>query len=139
VVGHALRYLSAYDIERGQPHATEVRRLTLPHPEAAKVRVAFINATHGWADTVAALSQRAATVDPDLLVWNGDVCDHFSDASDVPGDLLRSRADAERASAGGWASTRPLLYVLGNHDIRGAFCPRDARATFPDSASLRSE
>ncbi len=66
-------------------------------------------------------------VRPDVLVWNGDTCDS---AFDAPADAARVLLSQE------WASTRPLVFVPGNHDVRGACARgvRDCLAAGPDAS-----
>src|SRR5690606_18650267 len=63
----------------------------------------------------AALHTRIAALDPDLLVWNGDTCNDFDDQDAPMQIVLNPAGDVSR----GWASERPLLFVPGNHDVRG--------------------
>lgn len=119
VVGRPIDYASAYDISRGPIEATAVRQLRRPHAKMDRVKLAFINDTHGRAETTAALADRIASIDPDLLICNGDLCNYFDRREDVAWLLLRPGAAGDHPSDGGWASTRPMLYVPGNHDIRG--------------------
>jgi 3',5'-cyclic AMP phosphodiesterase CpdA len=62
-----------------------------------------------------------------VLVWNGDTpAVAFNLPADPPRVLLKQD----------WASTRQLLFVPGNHDVRGA-CARDIRdclAAGPEAA-----
>jgi hypothetical protein len=78
-----------------------------------------VNDTHENSETLLALSRRIEELDPDLLVWNGDVCFDFYAGHDPVALFLRPGVDATEPSGGGWASTRSLLYVSGNHDARG--------------------
>lgn len=125
VVAQPLRYESAYKLHRGEPVAGPTQCLTLPDPQAAGVRVAVVNDTHEHSKTVEALAARIEAVQPEVLVWNGDTRDAFNTPADVPRVLLQP----------GWASTRSLLFVPGNHDVRGA-CAREIRdclAAGPDA------
>ena len=64
---------------------------------------------------------------PEVLVWNGDTCaSAFDKSADAPSVLLKPE----------WAVTRPLVFVPGNHDVRGA-CAREVRdclSAGPDAA-----
>ena len=120
VVATPLAYANAYKLSRGPEAATAVRALRLPDPAAATFRLAVVNDTHEQPATLAALATRLAGIDPEALVWNGDTCNDF-DAKDHPAAiLLNPGADAADPHAGGWASTRPLFFTCGNHDVRGA-------------------
>ena len=119
VVAESLDYATAYEVGRGKSVATSVRRLQLPHSEQAALSLAVINDTHEDSVTVEALARRIDALQPDMLIWNGDVCRDFSAGSNPAALVLRPGADASVPSDGGWASTRPLVYVPGNHDVRG--------------------
>ncbi len=118
VVAAPLVYHTAYEIERGAPVATAVHQLKLPHRDASAVSMAIINDTHGNPETISALVRCIETEDPDLLVWNGDVC-HFFSQDNHPATTMLQPGSSD-SSSGGWASSRPLLYVAGNHDARGS-------------------
>lgn len=115
VVAQPLAYKTAYQLSRGESVASPVQRLRLPSATAEKITIAIVNDTHENKETLAALHARIATVDPELLIWNGDTCNDF-DAKDSPLQIvLNPASDVSR----GWAAERPLLFVPGNHDVRG--------------------
>lgn len=115
VVAQPLAYKTAYELERGESVAGEVRRLRLPSAGANRIKIGIVNDTHENPATLDALHERVAAVDPDVLVWNGDTCNDF-DAKDDPMQIvLNPRRDPDKE----WASERPLLFVPGNHDVRG--------------------
>lgn len=119
VVVRPLAYASAYKLTRGEESATGTRALRVPDAAAASVRFAVVNDTHEQPETIAALARRIEALQPELLVWNGDTCNDF-DAKDSPAAiLLGPGATPGEPGAGGWASTRPLLFTCGNHDVRG--------------------
>lgn len=130
VVAESLKYVDAYEIERGTPFHTEVRRLRLPHETEERVRLAVINDTHNRRRTMPPLVDLVEKVDPDLLVWNGDICAEFNEGDDPHVILLRPGGGGATPSSGGWASCRPLLYVPGNHDRRGVRA-RELHSIFP--------
>ncbi len=119
VVTVPIHYKSAYSIERGVPLVGEIRRLRLPCADAASCSMVVVNDTHDRNETIAALSQRVADLDPDALLWNGDAANTFDDPVQVARICLTPGQDPQHAAAGGWASTRPLFFTLGNHDARG--------------------
>lgn len=117
VVAQTLRYQTAYKLHRGEPVAGPTQSLTLPDPAASRARVAMVNDTHEHVKTVEALTARIEAVRPEVLVWCGDTCGSaFDTPADGPRVLLKPN----------WAATRSLLFVPGNHDVRGA-CARDLR------------
>ncbi len=79
------------------------------------IRVASINDTHENVQTIRKLHAQIETLQPDLLIWNGDTCNDF-DAKDAPEQILLNPANDSRLA---WAATRPLLFSNGNHDVRG--------------------
>lgn len=115
VVAQPLTYKNAYELERGPSVASAVQRLQLPAAGLDKVTVAIVNDTHENLETLDALHARMDSVNPDVLVWNGDTCNDF-DAHDDPMQIVLNPA---RDIAKGWAAERPLLFVPGNHDVRG--------------------
>jgi hypothetical protein len=120
VCASSLVYHNAYKLERGPAQFSAVRSFRLPDPSASSLRVAVVNDTHENGETLGRLSTRIETAAPDLLVWDGDTCNDFDAQDDPAAILLTPGAAADDPAAGGWASTRPLLVPLGNHDVRGA-------------------
>ncbi len=119
VIAQPLEYETAYELRRGESEATSVRELQIPHADLESVTIAVANDTHEREDVIAALARRIDALNPDLIVWNGDACRSFNRIENMGALLLRPGANGQRPSDGGWASTRPLVYVTGNHDVRG--------------------
>lgn len=115
----AIRYETAYKVHRGEAVFGPVRALRLPDPGAERVELAIVNDTHENAATLARLASRIAAIGPDALVWNGDTCNDFYDDGRLGEIVLGPGQDPRDPAAGGWASTRPLLFLPGNHDVRG--------------------
>lgn len=121
VAAQPLVFGDGSNLERGQPEFGSVRSVTLPDPSGPKARLAVVTDTHENRSTVSALAARVEALSPDMLVWTGDACSNvFSTSADVPRVLLSPGGKQENPSEGGWAATRPLLFVPGNHDRRGA-------------------
>ncbi len=105
---------NAYSIERGLPLAAVPEAdFRMPDPAAATTRFAVWNDTHENAETLAALHTRTAEFAPDFLAWNGDQTNDIYSEEKMVGQFL--------APAGGlpFAARYPLVYVRGNHDVRG--------------------
>jgi len=115
VVAQSLAYKNAYQLERGPSVASPVQRLKLPSATAEQITIAIVNDTHEHLATLDALHARIAALDPDVLLWNGDTCNDF-DAHDDPMQIVLNPAGDLTKS---WAAERPLLFVPGNHDVRG--------------------
>jgi predicted phosphodiesterase len=134
MVVQSLRYAGAYKLERAEPQATETFELRLASPAARSLRVVSINDTHENLPTIIKLHKQIEQLDPDLLIWNGDTCNDF-DSHDAPEQILLNPAKDAKL---GWASTRPLLFSNGNHDIRGVRAREVAKsfAGCPESQNL---
>lgn len=115
VVVQPLRYINAYRLERGKPQATPTFALQLPDPEAKNLRVVSINDTHENLPTITKLHEVIEDLNPDLLIWNGDTCNDFNAPKSTEQILLNPAKDLALS----WASTRPMLFSNGNHDVRG--------------------
>lgn len=119
VVTMPVHYNNAYSIERGTPIRGEIRRVRLPKISANTCSLVMVNDTHDHENTVAALASRVNELNPDALIWNGDACDTFDNPEQVARICLSPGHKPSDPAAGGWASTRPLFFTLGNHDARG--------------------
>lgn len=128
VVTMPVHYENAYGIQRGAPILGEIRRVRLPKAAAGSCSLVMVNDTHDHEDTVAALASRVDQLNPDALIWNGDACDTFDTPEQVARICLSPGQKTSDPASGGWASTRPLFFTLGNHDARG----RSAR-TMPEA------
>ena len=115
IVAQPLAYKNAYQLERGEIVAGSVQRLRLPTATAENITIAIVNDTHENRVTIAALHKQVAALKPDVLIWNGDTCNDF----DVQDDPMQIVLNPARDVSQGWASECPLLFVPGNHDVRG--------------------
>lgn len=114
-----MRYATPPQIERGDAVYGPVRCAQLPNPDKKQVKLAVVNDTHENEKIIGPLVSRISVLAADLLVWNGDNSNNFYDDARLGELCLVPGADPDDPAAGGWASTRPLLFVPGNHDIRG--------------------
>ncbi len=134
VVVQPLRYVTTHKLQRGEPQSTQTYALRLPNPSAKKLRVVSINDTHENLPTILKLHEEIEKLDPDLLIWNGDTCNNFFKSKSTEQLLLNPGKD----HALSWASTRPLLFSNGNHDVRGERAQEVTKsfAGCPESQSL---
>lgn len=126
VVAQSLHYKNAYQLERGETHSSDVFALRLPRFQQANQTVAVINDTHENGETLQAIYRRLEALDPDIVVWNGDTCNDFN-KEDQPEQILLNPLDDPKR---GFAATRPLIFVPGNHDVRGVRA-REAMRSLP--------
>lgn len=110
---------SADSLQVGPPIRGPLRQLQPPRAEAKSCHLTVINDTHAHGETVQRLAERIDEANPDLLLWNGDVADFIDTPQSVAAITLTPGQDAADPAAGGWASSRPLIYLPGNHDVRG--------------------
>lgn len=134
VVVQPLRYISAYQLERGKTQTSPTYALRLPDPKAKQLRVVSINDTHENLATITRLHAEIEKLNPDVLIWNGDTCNDFNAPKATEQILLNPANDLALS----WASTRPLLFSNGNHDVRGERAREVARsfAECPESREL---
>jgi len=131
IAAQELKYGGAYRIRTGQTIYSDIFSVNLPDPGAEKILLTVTNDTHARKDVVDPLVARVNTLKPDFHMWNGDVCDSFNSEGQLaqiclcPGDRDKTMA------SGGWASSRPLLYVPGNHDVRGRHAGSLVKAMSP--------
>lgn len=128
VVTKPVQYKNAYAIEQGEPILGEIRQLTLPKAAAETCHLAVVNDTHDHAETIAKLAESINAANPDALVWNGDVYNQISSNQQMARISLTPGQKKSAPAAGGWASTRPLMFTPGNHDARG-----EAARTVPEA------
>lgn len=119
VVTMPVRYKNAYSIEKSTPILGEIRQLKLPTASADTCSLAMVNDTHDHEKTIAAIAKRVNELNPDAVVWNGDAANTFESPQQTARICLTPGQSSSDPSQGGWASTRPLFFTLGNHDARG--------------------
>ena len=134
VIVQPLSYRNAYELQRGVPQSTAIYPLRLPSWDSAKVRVVSINDTHENLETIRKLHAMIEHYAPDALIWNGDTCNDF-DAKDSPAQIMLNPSQDKSLA---WASTRPLIFSNGNHDVRGERARETIRcfAGCPESIEL---
>lgn len=81
--------------------------------EAAETRFAVWNDTHVNNTTIAQLHEHTPTK-IDFLLWNGDICNDWHKQEALVPTLLHPAGTD-------FTAQRPLMFVWGNHDLRGAY------------------
>ncbi len=92
-------------------HETPWRQLRTLDAKAASTRFVVWNDTHLNGETLTKL--HAGTPEADFLVWNGDICNDWTREELLVPTLLHPAGTDFTAKA-------PLVFVWGNHDLRGA-------------------
>jgi acid phosphatase type 7 len=108
-----IHFTDAYDIQRGKTITSPVYQFKTPNAAAESANFAIINDTHENLETLKKLTAALAENPEEYLIWNGDVFNDVQNENQVVKEVLRP-ADAA------YASSRPVLFTSGNHDVRGA-------------------
>lgn len=111
--------IEGQSIHMGETFFSETREIRTWNPEPESYEIAMVQDTHENAETIAQLSDLITGYNPNMLIWNGDTCNDFHSDRDVS-EIVLSPGRTDGPDNGGWASTRPLIFVPGNHDVRGA-------------------
>ena len=119
IVARKLTYRNAYRITPGPPIRSNVFSVNLPDADAETFSMTVVNDTHDKAVVLDALIERVNAIKPDYHLWDGDLCDAFNSEEQLARICLCPGTRAKTLAAGGWAASRPLLLVPGNHDVRG--------------------
>jgi len=119
VVTMPVHYKNAYSIQKGEPTPGEIRQIKLPTASSPTCNLVMVNDTHDHGKTIELVAKRINAIDPDAVVWNGDAANTFDSPQQTARICLTPGQQKSTPSAGGWASTRPLFFTLGNHDARG--------------------
>lgn len=119
VVTMPVHYKNAYSIQKGTPILGEIRQIKLPSASAETCTLAMVNDTHDHEKTIAGIAARINDLNPDAVIWNGDAANTFDSPEQTARICLSPGQSSVDPASGGWASTRPLFFTLGNHDARG--------------------
>lgn len=111
---HRLRTLTLAADGSGQ-ELSAWRTVRTLDPRAGTSSFVVWNDTHDDPATLALLDERSPRAD--LFVWNGDVCNNWTDPSAIAPTILHP---GERDITVG----RPLAFSWGNHDVRGPHAHR---------------
>jgi acid phosphatase type 7 len=122
-----IKYGGAYRIRTGKTIHSEIFSVNLPDADAEKAFLTITNDTHTKNDLLDVLIARVNALDPGFHVWNGDICDSFNSEDQLARIALRPGSKALT----GWAADRPLLFVPGNHDVRGRHAGSLTKAMAP--------
>jgi len=127
IAAQEVKYGGAYRIRTGKTIHSEVFSVNPPDADADEAHVTIANDTHAKDDLLDALIARVNTLAPDFHLWNGDICDSFNSEE----QLAKIALSPGTKPLVGWASNRPLLYVPGNHDVRGRYAGSLVKAMSP--------
>lgn len=78
-----------------------------------------INDTHSRSFAVESVLRKMRSLDPSVIVWNGDTRNFFRTREDAIGTFLKPHPGFPE-----YAVSSPVLFLNGNHDYRGRFARR---------------
>jgi len=131
IAAQGLGYGGAYRIRTGQTIYSDIFSINLPDADAERISLTVTNDTHAKNDLIDALIGRVNTLKPDFHIWNGDICDSFNSEEQLAQICLCPGTKTQTMASTGWAANRPLLYVPGNHDVRGRHAGSLVKAMSP--------
>lgn len=107
-------FKDAYHIHKGEAVYSPVYSFTtLSGAAAPTVSFSIINDTHEHPKTLEKLMPMLAESKTDLTFWNGDIFNDIRSEAHLADRILTPHA------GDGYAASRPLFVVRGNHDVRG--------------------
>lgn len=107
-------YITAYKFKRGEAIFSDVYSFETPGPDRDSVDFAVINDTHNKRETLQRLMERLDKIAAGYTIWNGDMVDSLNDDKIAVEAILHPGGSA-------FATERPMLFVPGNHECRGAW------------------
>ena len=125
-----VEYVDCYTFKLGEPVKGEVGRLVLPRADGSS-HFAVINDTHDFREPVKRVFEKVKELNPALLVWNGDIVKSLESEDEAVRTVIDS------VGAEGYASSRPCLYTMGNHEYRGTWSQHLDSVMPTGSAAIR--
>lgn len=113
IVAAPIDFRGPYKIERKQPVPSDTYSFrTLDAGESSVVSFSVINDTHEVPATLSGVTGLLARHTSDLAFWNGDIFNDIRTDEQIVANLMRP-------AGAPFASSTPLCFVSGNHDVRG--------------------
>ncbi len=108
-----VNFVHAYKILPAEPIVGEVGTVTTLNPKAATTQFIVWNDTHEVDKTLTKLAELTrAQSSADFLLWNGDQTNYMLDERAMVEQFLNPAGQT-------FARDLPMMYVRGNHDVRG--------------------
>lgn len=108
----AIDFRGPYQIKRLATESSDIFQTKILNPHLDRAHVAFINDTHEKPDVLGALATQLSAKRPDVVFWNGDIFDDIRSDDQIYEQFVNPAQTA-------FASSSPVAFVCGNHDIRG--------------------
>ena len=103
-----------YKLTYGETISSETRTFRTKNPNAKEVSWLVLNDIHDRPVSIQHLMQLNGADDFDYVFLNGDMFDYQTDEQQIIDHLLKPCTDT-------FATTKPFLFVRGNHETRGKY------------------
>jgi predicted phosphodiesterase len=115
--GTTYRYQVRYTIGSTESK-TEVYPFTTFDPQADEAKLAIFNDIHDRKETISALMKHVKPEDFDASIFNGDMINDPSASNGARQAITLWNFYVELLQG----YSKPILFVRGNHEVRGSFC-----------------
>ena len=110
-----INFAGAYKIVPGEAMVSATHAFRTFDPAAPSASFTVWNDTHENTETLTRLSTNLQANPTDFLMWNGDITNDVNAEERIIPQFLTPTGPAGQP----FATTVPLLYTRGNHDVRG--------------------
>ena len=107
-------YKTAYDKSASEPQYSDVYSFTTCGANVDEASFYIMNDTHNRINTIQEHLRNAKELNADFILWNGDLCDFYMGPDYIKKFLANPNDEP-------YASERPVVFSLGNHDRRGSW------------------
>ena len=104
-----------YALKYGETISSGIHSFTTPQLNPSSVSWLIMNDIHDRPASISHLMTLKGSEDYDYVFYNGDIFDFQTDEQQIINNLLIPSTNA-------FASSKPFLFVRGNHETRGKFC-----------------
>lgn len=103
-----------YELKYGETISSDTYSFTTPQSNPASVSWLIMNDIHDRPASIPHLMNFKGSDDYDYVFYNGDMFDFQTDEQQIINNMLNPSTEA-------FASTKPFMFVRGNHETRGKF------------------
>ncbi|WP_316794346.1 FN3 domain-containing metallophosphoesterase family protein [Pedobacter frigoris] len=113
VVAKEIVDFKPYALKYGETITSDTYSFTTPKLNPETVEWLIMNDIHDRPESIPHLMKLNGTDNYDYVFYNGDLFDYQTDEQQIIDHMLTPSA---------FASTKPFMFVRGNHETRGKFC-----------------
>lgn len=103
-----------YALKYGETITSDTYSFTTPESNPQQVSWLIMNDIHDRPESIPLLMKLNGTDNYDYVFYNGDLFDYQTDEQQIIDHMLTPSTDS-------FASTKPFMFVRGNHETRGKF------------------